>query len=140
MQHRHRAARRVNVASFRDRDAGGWLRRVRPWLRAYRRALKASRALSPDPVHEVRVATRHLQVLLGLLRPVLTDRESRSLQRLLDRTFHHLGPVRDCVVVGVLLRDAGLLRIRPSGNNGRSNWRPPREQRRHACGLQTRTA
>ena len=115
MQQKRRAARRIKEPPLLYRDAVGWPRRVRPWLRAYRQALKASRALSPDAVHEVRVATRHLQVLLGLLRPVLTDRESRSLQRLLDRTFHELGPVRDCVVRS---------EERRVGKECRSRWSP----------------
>ena len=68
--------------------------------RNYLRCLLAARARPQRaPVHALRVATRRLQALLGLLRPICADARDPEFERTLQQIFKSCGRLRDLQVM-----------------------------------------
>jgi CHAD domain-containing protein len=76
------------------------VRLVQAESRNYLRRLRAARARPQRaPVHALRVATRRLQALLDLLRPIGADAQDREFERSLRRIFKDCGHLRDLQVM-----------------------------------------
>jgi CHAD domain-containing protein len=81
-------------------DAPRVVRLLQARSRNYLRRLLAARARPQRaPVHALRVATRRLQALLGLLGPICADARDREIARSLRGTFKSCGRLRDLQVM-----------------------------------------
>ncbi len=81
-------------------DAPRIVRLLRAESRNYLRRLLAARARPQRaPVHALRVATRRLQALLGLLQPICAGARDPELERTLRAIFESCGRLRDLQVM-----------------------------------------
>lgn len=76
---------------------------------------KLGRTLAPDPVHDLRVATRRLRAALQVFRPLGT---SRPLERQVKQLQDALGQVRDIHVQTEWLTQSALEQKQPSRREG----------------------
>jgi CHAD domain-containing protein len=75
---------------------------------------RARRSRDPEPVHDLRVATRRFTQAVDLLKPALPGKELKKMHRTLRRMMRMAGAVRDCDIVtrylaGSKLPEAKLL-------------------------------
>jgi CHAD domain-containing protein len=81
-------------------------------------AVQATRDGEVDAIHDSRVTARRLGAALDLLQPLLPDKISKDLQKLLKRLRRKLGPIRDN---DVMIEHVEKLRANPAACAG-ATW------------------